>query len=52
MVRVSSPYLDSGSLVTPVFVGFDDGAGASDVIQIVDMMAAPKENLLDMLEES
>lgn len=52
VVRVSSPYLDSGSLVTPVFVGFDDGAGASDVIQIVDMMAAPKENLLDMLEES
>lgn len=51
VVNISSPYLKSGQLVSPVFLGFDDEAGASDVIQLVDMMAAPKEDLLAWMEE-
>lgn len=47
---VASPYIESGKLVTPEFMGFADDLGQSDVIQIVDILGSPGENLLELME--
>jgi len=47
---VASPYIESGKLVTPEFMGFADDLGQSDVIQIVDILGSPGENLLELMK--
>ena len=47
---VASPYMESGELVTPEFMGFADDLGQSDVIQIVDILGSPGENLIELME--
>jgi len=47
---VASPYMESGELVTPEFMGFADDLGQSDVIQIVDILGSPGENLIELMK--
>ncbi len=47
---IASPFIESGKLVTPEFMGFADDLGHSDVIQIVDILGSPGENLLELME--